>query len=69
MLEPQGDVITALQEGVILTLVTFRGARDSRLHVSVWGLPTPNVTVSARRKSRDLKSTARFRRGLKAGRK
>lgn len=39
VLEPQGNVITALQEGVILTLVTFRGARDSRLHVSVWGLP------------------------------
>lgn len=39
VLEPQGDIITALQEGVILTLVTFRGARDSRLHVSVWGLP------------------------------
>lgn len=39
VLEPQGDVITALKEGVILTLVTFRGARDSRLHVSVWGLP------------------------------
>ncbi|MFU0919522.1 type VI secretion system contractile sheath large subunit [Kluyvera sichuanensis] len=39
VLEPQGDVITALQEGMILTLVTFRGARDSRLHVSVWGQP------------------------------
>lgn len=39
VLEPQGDVITALQEGVVLTLVTFRGARDSRLHVSVWGMP------------------------------
>lgn len=39
VLEPQGDVITALKEGVILTLVTFRGARDSRLHVSVWGGP------------------------------
>ncbi|EAR7074217.1 type VI secretion system tip protein VgrG [Salmonella enterica] len=39
VLEPQGDVITALQEGVFLTLVTFRGARDSRLHVSVWGQP------------------------------
>ncbi|MCK6871247.1 type VI secretion system tip protein VgrG, partial [Enterobacter kobei] len=38
-LEPQGDVITALKEGVILTLVTFQAARDSRLHVSVWGLP------------------------------
>ncbi|WP_061709055.1 type VI secretion system Vgr family protein [Pseudenterobacter timonensis] len=39
VLEPQGDIITALKEGVILTLVTFRGARDSRLHVSVWGMP------------------------------
>ncbi|EGJ0369215.1 type VI secretion system tip protein VgrG [Salmonella enterica] len=39
VLEPEGDVITALKEGVILTLVTFRGARDSRLHVSVWGQP------------------------------
>ena len=39
VLEPQGDVITALQEGVVLTLVTYRGGRDSRLHVSVWGLP------------------------------
>ncbi|EAZ2785334.1 type VI secretion system tip protein VgrG [Salmonella enterica] len=39
VLEPQGDVITALQEGVFLTLVTYRGARDSRLHVSVWGQP------------------------------
>ncbi|MHB5984396.1 type VI secretion system Vgr family protein [Klebsiella pneumoniae] len=39
VLEPQGDVITALREGVLLTLVTFRGARDSRLHVSVWGMP------------------------------
>ncbi|EML4351942.1 TPA: type VI secretion system tip protein VgrG [Enterobacter hormaechei subsp. steigerwaltii] len=39
VLEPQGDVIAALKEGAILTLVTFRGARDSRLHVSVWGMP------------------------------
>lgn len=39
VLEPQGDVITALEEGVVLTLVTYRGGRDSRLHVSVWGLP------------------------------
>ncbi|EKK3958905.1 type VI secretion system tip protein VgrG [Salmonella enterica] len=39
VLEPQGDVITALQEGVFLTLVTFRGARDSRMRVSVWGMP------------------------------
>ncbi|EKS6313911.1 type VI secretion system tip protein VgrG [Enterobacter hormaechei] len=39
VLEPQGDVIDALKEGAILTLVTFRGARDSRLHVSVRGMP------------------------------
>ncbi|HCL5264818.1 TPA: type VI secretion system tip protein VgrG [Salmonella enterica] len=39
VLEPQGNVIAALKEGVILTLVTFRGARDSRLQVSVWGMP------------------------------
>jgi len=39
VLEPQGDVIAALKEGVLLTLVTFRGARDSRLHVSLWGMP------------------------------
>ncbi|MDJ1034858.1 type VI secretion system tip protein VgrG, partial [Klebsiella quasipneumoniae] len=39
VLEPQGDVITALKQGALLTLVTFRGARDSRLHVSVWGMP------------------------------
>ncbi|QIM44653.1 type VI secretion system Vgr family protein [Leclercia adecarboxylata] len=39
VLEPQGDVIAALKEGVLLTLVTFRGARGSRLHVSVWGMP------------------------------
>ncbi|HGY9605093.1 TPA: type VI secretion system Vgr family protein [Enterobacter roggenkampii] len=39
VLEPQGDVVTALKEGVVLTLVTFRGARDSRLHVSLWGMP------------------------------
>ncbi|HDD9347559.1 TPA: type VI secretion system tip protein VgrG, partial [Escherichia coli] len=39
LLEPQGDVITDLKEGIVLTLVTYRGARDSRLHVSAWGMP------------------------------
>ncbi|EOW6803739.1 type VI secretion system Vgr family protein [Cronobacter muytjensii] len=39
VLEPQGDVITALKEGVIITLTTYRASRDSRLHVSVWGIP------------------------------
>lgn len=39
VLEPQGDVITALKEGVIITLVTYRASCDSRRHVSVWGMP------------------------------
>lgn len=39
VLEPQGEVIKALQEGVIITLVTFSATRDSRLHVSVSGMP------------------------------
>lgn len=39
VLEPQGAVINALKEGVLITLVTFSATRDSRLHVSVWGQP------------------------------
>ncbi len=39
VLEAEGNNITALKEGVLLTLVTFRGARDARLHVSVRGIP------------------------------
>ncbi|WP_028131671.1 type VI secretion system Vgr family protein [Escherichia coli] len=39
VLEPQGDVIADLKEGIVLTLVTYRGGRDSRLHVSAWGMP------------------------------
>ncbi|MFI0560569.1 type VI secretion system Vgr family protein [Escherichia coli] len=39
VLEPQGDVITDLKEGIVLTQVTYRGARDSRLHVSARGMP------------------------------
>ena len=39
VLEPQGKVIRALQNGVVMTLVTFIASRDSRLHVSVWGMP------------------------------
>lgn len=38
VLEPQGDVITDLKEGVILTLVTFRIARDICLHLMLWGI-------------------------------
>jgi Rhs element Vgr protein len=39
VLEPQGNIISALKEGVLMTQVTFIGSRDSRLHVSVWGQP------------------------------
>lgn len=39
VLEPEGDVIGALQDGMLITLMTFRASRDSRLHVSVWGMP------------------------------
>ncbi|WP_276868122.1 type VI secretion system Vgr family protein [Enterobacter oligotrophicus] len=37
--ELQGDVITDLKNGVIITLATYHASRDSRLHVSVWGMP------------------------------
>lgn len=69
MLEPQGDVIAALKEGVVLTLVTYRGARDSRLHVSVWGQPYTErycfrpVEIPAR------SSRVRFRPGSKVAKK
>ena len=39
MLEPQGNVIRALQEGVIITTVSYHAARDTRLHVAVEGMP------------------------------
>ncbi len=39
VLEPQGSVIRALQEGVVITRVEYRAARDTRLHVSVDGMP------------------------------
>ncbi|EPR9025634.1 type VI secretion system Vgr family protein [Cronobacter dublinensis] len=72
VLEPQGDVISALRDGVIITLATFRASRDSRLHVSVWGMPyterycfrpaeipRPVIdgTLPARVESRDPKDT------------
>jgi type VI secretion system secreted protein VgrG len=37
--EPQGNVIIALKEGVIITLVKYHAAHDTRLHVSVEGTP------------------------------
>ncbi|ELY3999838.1 type VI secretion system tip protein VgrG [Cronobacter dublinensis] len=39
VLEPEGNIITALKNGVLITLLTFRGARDARLRVSLWGQP------------------------------
>jgi len=39
VLEPQGEVIRALKEGVVITEVKYHAARDTRLHVSVDGIP------------------------------
>ncbi|WP_296262542.1 type VI secretion system Vgr family protein [uncultured Enterobacter sp.] len=39
VLEPQGEVIGALKEGVVITTVEYHAARDTRLHVSVDGMP------------------------------
>ncbi|MCY0774936.1 type VI secretion system tip protein VgrG [Enterobacter cloacae complex sp. 2022EL-00788] len=39
VLEPQGEVIRALKEGVVITSVEYHAARDTRLHVSVDGMP------------------------------
>ncbi|VTM10915.1 Uncharacterized protein conserved in bacteria [Raoultella terrigena] len=39
VLEADGSMLNDLEEGVLVTLTTFRAARDTRLHVSVWGMP------------------------------
>lgn len=39
VLEPQGEVIRALRDGVVITEVNYLAARDTRLHVSVAGMP------------------------------
>lgn len=39
VLEPQGNITDAMKEGVVIGLTTFIASRDSRLHVSVWGMP------------------------------
>ncbi|EBS4177607.1 type VI secretion system tip protein VgrG, partial [Salmonella enterica subsp. enterica serovar Bovismorbificans] len=39
VLETTGSTVRALKNGMVITLATFRGSRDSRLHVSVWGIP------------------------------
>ncbi|MGV3345352.1 type VI secretion system Vgr family protein [Enterobacteriaceae bacterium LUAb1] len=39
VLETGDSDVPELKEGLVITLTTFRAARDSRLHVSVWGIP------------------------------
>jgi type VI secretion system secreted protein VgrG len=37
--DPLGANLRDLNDGVVITFTSFIGARDSRLHVSVWGMP------------------------------
>lgn len=39
VLETGDSEVPELKEGMVITLTTFRAARDTRLHVSVWGMP------------------------------
>ncbi len=39
VLETGDSDVPELKEGMVITLITFRAARDTRLHVSVWGMP------------------------------
>lgn len=39
VLETGDSDVPEMKEGMVITLTTFRAARDSRLHVSVWGMP------------------------------
>lgn len=39
VLETGDSDVPELNEGMVITLTTFRAARDTRLHVSVWGMP------------------------------
>lgn len=39
VLEADGSNLNDLKEGMLITFTTYRAARDSRLHVSVWGIP------------------------------
>lgn len=39
VLETADNGVPELKEGMVITLTTFRAARDTRLHVSVWGMP------------------------------
>lgn len=39
VLETADSGVPELKEGMVIKLTTFRAARDTRLHVSVWGMP------------------------------
>lgn len=39
VLETPGCPLRALRDGVLITFASFRASRDTRLHVSVWGMP------------------------------
>ena len=39
VLETGDSEVPELNEGMVITLATFRAARDTRLHVSLWGMP------------------------------
>ncbi|WP_411556179.1 type VI secretion system Vgr family protein [Pantoea agglomerans] len=39
VLETDDSDVSELKGGMVITLTTFRAARDTRLHVSVWGMP------------------------------
>ena len=39
VLETDGSTLNDLQDGMLITLATYSAARDTRLHVSVWGMP------------------------------
>ncbi|MGY3069056.1 hypothetical protein ACVWYR_004414, partial [Pantoea agglomerans] len=39
VLETGDSDVPELKEGMVITLTTFRAARDTRLYVSVWGMP------------------------------
>ncbi|CAK9886233.1 MAG: Actin cross-linking toxin VgrG1 [Candidatus Erwinia impunctatus] len=39
VLEADGSPLSDLKQGMVITLITYSAARDSRLHVSVWGQP------------------------------
>ncbi|MDU3301400.1 MAG: type VI secretion system tip protein VgrG, partial [Enterobacter ludwigii] len=39
VVNPVGAGLHDLNEGILVTFTSFRGARDSRLYVSLWGMP------------------------------